>query len=89
MGFLEKNQDKQQEKLNALMKKYHLENVSSDIAPQIKEINYELLGTGLMEAGMKLSFAKAEEQVKISYLNAIMKQNFIIIRLLDEIANKS
>lgn len=88
MALLGNNQAKQEEKLNALMKKYHLEDVSPKIAPQIREINNELLGTGLMEAGMKLSMAKAEEQVKVSYLNAIMKQNFIIIRLLDEIANK-
>lgn len=88
MGFLENAQAKQEEKLKAMMKKYHLENVSADIAPQIREINNELLGTGMMETGMKLSFAKAEEQVKVSYLNAIMKQNFIIIRLLDEIAKK-
>ena len=88
MGLLGNNQAKQEEKLNALMQKYHLENVSPDIAPQIREINNELLGTGLMEAGVKLSMAKAEEQIKISYLNAIMKQNFIIIRLLDRIANK-
>lgn len=88
MGLLGNNQAKQEEKLNALMQKYHLENVSPDIAPQIREINNELLGTGLMEAGVKLSMAKAEEQIKISYLNAIMKQNFIIIRLLDEIAKK-
>ena len=88
MGLLGNNETKQQEKLNALMKKYHLEDVSTEIAPQIKEINAELIGTGLMETGLKLSIAKAEEQVKVSYLNAIMKQNFIIIRLLDKIANK-
>lgn len=88
MGFLENAQAKQEEKLMALMKKYHLENVSPEIAPQIREINNELLGTGIMKTGMALSFAKAEEQVKVAYLNAIMKQNFIIIRLLDEIAKK-
>lgn len=88
MGFLENAQAKQEKKLMALMKKYHLENVSPEIAPQIREINNELLGTGIMKTGMALSFAKAEEQVKVAYLNAIMKQNFIIIRLLDEIAKK-
>lgn len=88
MGLLGNNEAKQQEKLNKLMSKYHLEDVSSDIAPQIKEISEELAGTGAMEAGYKLSFGKPEEQLKISYLNAIMKQNFIIIRLLDKIANK-
>lgn len=88
MGLFGNNDGKQEEKLERLMQKYHLEDVSSDIAPQVKEINQELLGTGLMEAGIKLSMAKADDQLKISYLNAIMKQNFIIIRLLDKIANK-
>lgn len=88
MGILGNNDAKNEEKIAKLMSKYHLEDVSNDIAPQIKEINTELIGTGLMETGMKLSMAKADDQLKISYLNAIMKQNFIIIRLLDKIANK-
>ncbi len=88
MGLLGNNEAKQDEKLAKLMAKYHLDGVSSDIAPQIKEINQELIGIGLQETGLKLSFAKSEDQVKISYLNAIMKQNFIIIRLLDKIANQ-
>ena len=88
MGLFGNNEAKQEEKLERLMQKYHLEDVSRDIAPQVKEINQELLGTGLMESGMKISMAKADDVLKISYLNAIMKQNFIIIRLLDKIANK-
>lgn len=88
MGLFGNNEAKQEEKLERLMQKYHLEDVSRDIAPQVKEINQELLGTGLMESGMKISMAKADDVLKISYLNAIMQQNFIIIRLLDKIANK-
>lgn len=88
MALFGNNEAKQEEKLERLMQKYHLEDVSRDIAPQVKEINQELLGTGMMEAGMKISMAKADDILKISYLNAIMKQNFIIIRLLDKIANK-
>lgn len=88
MALFGNNEAKQEEKLERLMRKYHLEDVSRDIAPQVKEINTELIATGMMEAGMKLSMAKADDLLKISYLNAIMKQNFIIIRLLDKIANK-
>lgn len=88
MALFGNNEAKQEEKLERLMQKYHLEDVSRDIAPQVKEINQELLGTGMMEASMKISMAKADDILKISYLNAIMKQNFIIIRLLDKIANK-
>ncbi len=89
MSLFGNGEAKKEEKLKAVMKKYHLEDVSPEIAPQVKEINTELLGSGLMEAGLTISPAtKAEDRVKIAYLNAIMKQNFIIIRLLDEIAHK-
>jgi hypothetical protein len=38
---------------------------------------------------MKLSMnAKAEDQLQVQYLRTIMEQNWMIIRLLDEIKNK-
>ena len=56
---------------------------------KVKDINLELIGTGLMETGMKLSMnAKVEDQLQVQYLRTIMEQNWMIIRLLDEIKNK-
>lgn len=79
---------KKEAKLDALMAKYGLENLSPEYREKVKDINNELLGMGFMEAGMKLSMAKAEDQMKVSYLHAIMEQNWMIIRLLDEIKRK-
>lgn len=79
---------KKEAKLDALMAKYGLENLSPEYREKVKDINNELLGMGFMEAGMKISMAKAEEQMKVSYLHAIMEQNWMIIRLLDEIKRK-
>lgn len=81
-------EEKQAEKVEKLMAKYGLQNISREYADAVKDISQELAGTGMMETGLKLSLAgKPEDQLKISYLNAIMQQNWIIIRLLDQIAN--
>ena len=92
MGFFGNAEDKdakKEAKLNALMAKYGLENLSPEYREKVKDINSELLGTGLMEAGMKLSLsAKTEDQLQVQYLKTLVEQNWMIIRLLDEIKNK-
>lgn len=92
MGFFGNAEDKdakKEAKLNALMAKYGLENLSPEYRSKVKDINSELVGTGLMEAGMKLSLsAKTEDQLQVQYLKTLVEQNWMIIRLLDEIKNK-
>lgn len=88
MGLLGNNEDKKEEKALAALKKHHLEDISPKYAEAVKEINLELAGTGAMEMGAKLSFAKNEELLKISYLKTLVEQNWIIIRMLDEISKK-
>ena len=92
MGLFGNNEDKEakkEAKLDAMMAKYGLENLSPEYRSKVKDINSELIGTGLMEAGMKLSMnAKTEDQLQVQYLRTIMEQNWMIIRLLDEIKNK-
>ncbi len=75
-----------EEKKENLLAKYGMTNLNypEDIA-SIQKIAEELAGSGLMEAGLKLSMAKATEQLPISLQRAIMEQNFIIIRQLDRI----
>ena len=82
------NDNKSEDKAAKIMAKYGLEDVSPKYADKVKDIAQELAGMGLQETGMKLSMAKAEEQLKLSYLHAIFEQNWIIIRLLDDIAKK-
>ena len=92
MGLFGNNEDKEakkEAKLDAMMAKYGLENLSPEYRSKVKDINLELIGTGLMETGMKLSMnAKVEDQLQVQYLRTIMEQNWMIIKLLDEIKNK-
>lgn len=92
MGLFGNSEDKEakkEAKLDAMMAKYGLENLSPEYRSKVKDINLELIGTGLMETGMKLSMnAKVEDQLQVQYLRTIMEQNWMIIRLLDEIKNK-
>ena len=87
-GSAEDKEAKNEEKINKMMAKYGLEKLSPEYAEKVKVIQSELLGIGLMETGMKLSMTKAEEQMKVSYLHAIYEQNWMIIRLLNDIAKK-
>lgn len=80
-------EEKQEEKLQKVMAKYHIENVSPEYAPQVREIGLALMGNKAIEFGTLLQ-GNSIDTVKMSYLDAIVKQNFIIIDLLDKIANK-
>lgn len=83
----EEKVDKQLAKEQALMDKYGVGSLSDpEDRASVRKIAQELAGSGLMEAGMKISMAKPAEQLPISLQRAIMEQNFIIIRQLDRIA---
>lgn len=78
------------EKEKALLEKYGVEMLyDSQAAECVKKIARELAGTGLIEAGIKLSIgAKPEDQLTVQYLRAIVEQNFLIIRLLDALGER-
>lgn len=80
-------EEKDSAKLQKVMEKYHLENVSPNFAPQVQEIGLALMGNKAVELGTALQ-GNGVDAVKLSYLDAIVKQNFMIIQLLDQIANK-
>lgn len=83
----EEKEAKKLEKMNAIAAKYHLNGINPVDLEAIRDINYELMGTGLMEFGATLT-AKSEDSVKIAYLNTLIQQNWIMIRQLDEISKK-
>jgi len=88
-GTPEEKEAKNEEKMRKLMEKYELQNLSSEYQNAVKNINQELAGSKLFEAGMKIGMNyKPEDMLKIQYLHAIMEQNWIIIRLLDELKSK-
>lgn len=84
----ENKDDKKQQEINKFMEKYQLEEIDDKDLVIIKKIATDLIGNNLLKAGMALSFAKAEEQAKVSYLSALVNQNWIMIRQLNNISNK-
>ena len=78
--------DKQNEKEYKLLQKYGVESLRDprDIE-SVKKIAQELVGSGLSEAGLKLSLKSPEVTLPISYQRTIVEQNFILIRQLDEL----
>lgn len=90
MGLFDKEskEEKQARKEQEMLSKYGLTTLTdrTDIE-SVKKIIGELVGTGLMETGMKLSMtAKTEDQLQVQYQRVLMEQNFIIIRQLDRLA---
>ena len=45
-------------------------------------------GNGFFKVGMALSFAKAHEQATVTYLSALVEQNWMMIRQISELNTK-
>lgn len=81
----ESKEEKQAQKLQALMEKYGLENVNDpQTAKALKEIGITLAASNAISFGAGLQ-GKTEDVAKIDCLRAIIEQNFIIIRQLDKL----
>ena len=89
MGFFKSEEEKQakrEEKLNNIMAKYELNNLDDKYKNAVKNINVELTGTGMMELGNMLSFdEKTAARLNTYYINALIQQNWIIIRQLNDL----
>lgn len=92
MGFFKSEEEKQAEreaKLNKIMAKYELNDLEDKYKNAVSNINSELAGTNMMELGNMLSFdEKTAARLNTYYINALIQQNWIIIRQLDEINKK-
>lgn len=85
MGLFGNNEEKQEQKIQALLQKYGLEELTDPRDVQaVRSIATNLAGNKLIEVGITLQ-GNATDSAKLSYLNAIMDQNFIMIRQLDKI----
>lgn len=69
----------------AFLQKNGLTNLPKDVYKQVQGIANDMVGNGLIKAGLALSFSNAADQAKISYLSAITQQNWIMIRQNEEI----
>lgn len=81
-------QEMSDEKAQRILSKYGLESIDPQYAEAVREIAQELVGTGLMEFGLKLGGGSEKDILKQQayYQGAILKQNFIMIRQLDQIS---
>lgn len=84
----ESKEDKKLKEIEKFMERYQLDEINDKDLKIIKNIANDLAGNNLIKAGMALSFAKVEEQAKVSYLSAIVQQNWIMIRQLNNLNNK-
>lgn len=85
-GNGETKEEKQEQKINERLKKYGLEDLSDPRDIQaVRNIQLALMGNKLIELGNALS-GSGVDTAKLSYMDAIMQQNYIIIRQLDRIA---
>lgn len=90
MGLFKSEEQKQlenEEKIKKIMEKYELSSLAPEYQEAIKNINAELSGNKLINLGTSLS-GTPEDTAKLSYLSALVQQNWIIIRLLDELNKK-
>lgn len=77
--------EKRAEKLQKFMDRYQLEELDDKDLIVLQKIAGDLAGNQFFKAGMALSFAKAEEQAKVTYLSALVEQNWMIIRQLSRL----
>lgn len=81
-GEKKSKEEKEQEKLQKFMEKYQLEDLDNKDLIVLQRIAGDLAGNQFFKAGMALSFAKAEEQAKVTYLSTLVEQNWMMIRQL-------
>ena len=84
-GNGETKEEKKARKTQELLQKYGLDNLSDprDLEA-VKNISNILAGNNLIELGTALQ-GNGVDNAKMTYMRAIMEQNFIIIRQLDRL----
>lgn len=94
-GKKETKEEKENRKLQEFMERYQLESLDEKDLVVLQRIANDLVGNSFFKVGIALSFAKAEEQAKVTYLSALVEQNWMIIRQLgrlnegiEKLANK-
>ncbi|UWM91239.1 hypothetical protein [Streptococcus parauberis] len=81
-------EEKQNQKIQKYLSQRGIEDLNEKSNIQVRRVINDLAGNGFFKAGMALSFAKAEEQAKVTYLSALVEQNWILISQNQEILNE-
>ncbi len=75
------NKEKQKEYRDNLIEKYKYEGMTEREEELLVKILIDLKGNDFFKGGM-VTFTKPDDNMKVSYLSAIMQQNFIMINQL-------
>ena len=68
------------EKYGLNLEDYSIEEISQRNATNLQKIATDLRGNKWFKAGLALSFANAAEQATVTYLSALVEQNWILLR---------
>ena len=83
-GAKETKEDKAARKAQAVMDKYGLSEIEPKDLESVRTITNSLMGNSLIELGNALT-GSGVDSAKLSYLRALVEQNWIIIRQLDRL----
>lgn len=84
----EKLSREEKQKIQKYLSQRGIDNLNEKSNVQVRRVINDLAGNGFFKAGMALSFAKAEEQAKVTYLSALVEQNWILISQNQEILDE-
>lgn len=88
MALFGNTEEKKAAKVEALLNRYGLQELSDQRdLDSVRNIATNLMGNKLIQLGAALQ-GNGADAANLSYMNAIMEQNFIMIRQLDRIAKK-
>lgn len=87
-GAKETKEEKLARKTQAMLEKYGLEYLDPKDVESVRSIGNALMGNSLTELGAALTGVSGVELAKLSYLRALIEQNWIIIRQLDRLNKK-
>ena len=80
-------EEKQAQELEKFMHRYHLDDLDPRDLETVRSIANDLAGNGMLKLGIGLS-GKPEDSAKITYLSALVQQNWLIINQLARISKQ-
>ena len=80
-------EEKQAQELAKFMERYHLDDLDPRDLETVKGIANDLAGNGLLKLGISMS-GKPEDSAKLTYLSALVQQNWLIINQLSRISKQ-
>lgn len=83
LGSLFGGKDKEETKKESIINDYHLNDLPEEDKENIDLIAYRTIGIDMAKFG-----SKAEDNAKIRLLQALVEQNWIIMKMLNEISSK-